>query len=670
MINLTINGIKTQANPGDTILKTALDAGIYIPTLCHEARFPPHGGCGLCVVEIAGLTKPVRACATHVSEGMAVQTASPRIKNIRKHLLELQFSEHAGDCKAPCQLACPAQTNCQGYISLILDGRIQEGYQLAMEAHPFPGSIARVCPRPCESKCRRGLKDTPINIAGLKRFIADASKSYVPTIANSTGKSVAIVGGGPAGLTAAYFLRRAGHNVAVYERMPKMGGLLRYGIPEYRLPKAVLDAEIDVLAHMGIRLCNNTILGNDINLDELHSEHDAVIIATGAGLSRKAGIPGEDLPFVIGGIDFLRDVDTCDSLGGKSVVVFGGSNTAIDAARTALRLGAKSVVVAYRRTKDEMPAEPEEIADAEEEGVLFKFLVAPLEIVQDFGFDDNDKSDMPVYSGVKLQKMTLGEPDASGRRSPVSIPGQEELLPADIVITAIGQAVALGGLESITTTRGALDADKNCFGTNLAGVYAIGDATGQSAYAIEAISHGRKAAAAIHESLVGTCAPWAMLPKLLSSEEKTPSDFADIPTAPRAKNPKKEAPKGFDEVHMSLSNEDAMLEARRCLSCGCGGYDKCKLVSYANDYNATPDKYKKSNPTLAKATPIYDPKKCIHCGLCVKACAEDRGILTMAYRGINVTVYAHPIGNCAKCGNCAKICTVGARAHVLHNVIL
>jgi len=477
----------------------------------------------------------------------------------------------------------------------------------------------------------------------------------------STGKSIAIVGGGPAGLTAAYFLRLGGHSVAVYERMPKMGGLLRYGIPEYRLPKAVLDAEIDVLVRMGIEMCSGVVLGKDISLDELRGKHDAVVIATGAGLSRPMGIPGEDLPFVFGGIDFLREVGRYGSLSGKSVIVIGGSNTAIDAARTALRLGAESVTVVYRRTKDEMPAEPEEIVEAEEEGVQFRFLVAPLTI----SYDSASRGVTPAQKGILLQKMTLGEPDTTGRRSPVPMPGQEELLPADIVISAVGQTVALGGLDSLATTRGALEADNSCFGTNLPGVYAIGDATGQSAYAIEAIGHGRKAAAAIHESLTGENAPWPKLPMLLATDEKTPADFADIPIAERANNPKKEAPKGFEEVHMSLSSQDAIYEAGRCLSCGCDGYDKCKLVNYANDYNAAPGRYKPAKDSLstASATPIYNPQKCVHCGLCVKACAEDRGILTMAYRGINVTVEAHPIDNCAKCGNCSKICPVGARVN-------
>ena len=689
MINLTIDNIKIKSQEGQMVLSAAHSAGISIPTLCHNENFPAHGSCGICIVEDSD-GRLIRACATPVADGMVINTNSERVIAARKRLLELQLSMHTGDCKAPCQLACPAQTDCQSYIALLAQGQIKEAVSCMLEAHPFPASMARVCPRPCEAKCRRGIRDEPINIAGLKRFAAEmiakeiisSSKTALdicmPEIKPDTGQAVAIVGGGPAGLTAAYFLRRAGHEVAVFDYMPKMGGLLRYGIPEYRLPKAVLDAEISLLAHMGIGLHNGVSLVSramlmqskhvhnpksvteQLLLTDLQKQYDAVIIAIGAGASRPMGIPGEDLPCVFGGIDFLREV-ACDSQGmqsviiGQKVVVIGGSNTAIDAARTALRLGAGSVTVAYRRTKDEMLADPAEITEAEEEGVKFKFLVSPMEV---------------TASGIRLQLMTLGEPDADGRLNPKPIPGQEQWLNSDIIITAIGQAVDLSILETLEKSQSAINTNPDTFQTSLPGVFAIGDVTGQSAYAIEAIGYGRKAAAAIHEYLSAEdqlTPSWETLPAILVKDEKSSPDLTHIPSISRENPAKKEAYKGFEEVHQNLTATQAVSEASRCLSCGCRNYSGCKLISLANQYYADPKKHISRNQPkhpIDTSNPLftYDPNKCVLCGQCIHACAQDRAVLTMAHRGLKAQVVAHPQSNCAHCGNCAAVCPVGARA--------
>lgn len=629
---MKINNKKITIKDGDTILSAAKRAGIYIPTLCQDDRFPAHGSCGLCIVELEGKKELVRACATTATNNMVIKTASNRVVNARKKLIELLLSSHSGDCVAPCRLACPAYSDCQGFINMIKNGHNQEAYHKMMEAHPFPRSISMVCPRPCEEKCRRGLVDAPVNIAGLKQYgaVFFDNLAYIPNTRHETGKTVAVIGGGPSGLTAAYFLRLSGHSVTVYERMPKMGGLLRYGIPDFRLPKSIVDEEISVLAQMGIKLkCNSKK-----DIDTIIRHYDAVVVATGAGLGTSINIPGETLPYVVSGIDFLQDIALCKMKQCKGkVIVIGGSNTAIDAARSAMRLNATSVTIVYRRTKDEMPAEPDEILKAEEEGIKFIFLAAPLEI----------------KNGVRLQNMTLGEPDASGRRSPIPKIGDEAFLKADLIISAIGQSVDMDGLDMLEKSR-AINVDPITFQTSLAGVYAIGDVTGKSSYAIEAVGHGRKAAAAINMYLTGELPHWEVKQDILVTDEKTRDDFANIKKALRIKTP--------------ITNKTAFMEANRCLSCGCDDYHECKLLELSNSYLANPKKYanpKKHRLSQDKTNPLftYDPNKCVHCGLCIKACQGK--ILTMTNRGINLCVAAHPQSNCVKCGSCLGICPVGAR---------
>lgn len=249
-LRINIDGREVTGIAGQTILEACKDHGIDIPTLCYDERTEIYGSCGLCVVEVAGNPKLVKACATPITEGMEITTRSKRIIESRKTNLELLLSNHIGDCVAPCQLACPGQTDCQGYVGLIANGEYEAAIELIKKKLPLPASIGRVCPHPCEKACRRGLIDEPISILWLKRFAADLdidAGMFMPEIAEDSGKSVGIIGGGPAGLTAAYFLRAAGHAVTIYEAMPKMGGMLRYGIPEYRLPKAVLDEEVELI---------------------------------------------------------------------------------------------------------------------------------------------------------------------------------------------------------------------------------------------------------------------------------------------------------------------------------------------------------------------------------------------------------------------------------------
>ncbi len=487
MIEFIIDGTPVQGEQGESILEVASRYGIEIPTLCHSEKLKEFGACGMCVVEAENSPKLLRACATPISEGMNVNTMTDRVLRARKTALELLMSDHEGDCIAPCQHACPAETDCQAYVGLIANGQYRESLIVLKNKLPLPASIGRVCPHPCETACRRKHFENPVSIAQLKSFVADVdlnSESYMPEVLADSGKSIAIVGGGPAGLSAAYFLRQKGHAVTVFDMMPHMGGMLRYGIPQYRLPNEVLQKEIDLIEKMGVTLKNNIKIPGDITLEKLQKEYDAVLVAVGAWVSVPMRVPGEDATNVFGGIDFLCSVIEEKPFEiGKNVAVCGGGNTAMDACRTAIRLGAENVYVVYRRTKNEMPAELIEIEEAEEEGVQFKYLTNPSEIISSNG----------RVAAIRLQRMELGEPDTSGRRSPVPT-DEYETLDVDSVIMAIGQKSDLEGFDALDITRkNTISADEQRFTTNIPGVFAAGDVTNNGAgIAIAAIDEAHK----------------------------------------------------------------------------------------------------------------------------------------------------------------------------------
>ena len=480
-----------------------------------------YGACGLCVVEAEGIPKLLRSCSAKVSEGMVINTESERVVQSRKVAMELLMSAHDGDCVAPCQLNCPAHTDCQGYVGLIANGEYDAALKLIKNKIPLPASIGRVCPHPCEKACRRKNVEEPINIAQLKAFAADMdlkANSYLPDIMVRTGKKVAIIGGGPAGLTAAYYLNIMGHSVTVYDMMDKMGGMLRYGIPQYRLPKEVLDQEIALIEKSGVKLVNNVKLGKDFTINSLKENNDAVIVAVGAWKSSSMRTPGEDLEGVYGGIDFLRAVikGNAPAIGDK-VVICGGGNTAMDACRTAVRLGAKEVYVVYRRTRNEMPADKLEIDEAEEEGVIYKFLTNPLSFNGENG----------KVTSITLQVMELGEPDASGRRRPVPVEGKTEEIAVDSVILAIGQKLVQGDVSELKLNeRGNIEADPDFFTTNIDGVFAIGDATNRGAsIAIEAIGEADRCAKAVDAYLNGQ--PLDTRVPYISKRDESTIDYSD-----------------------------------------------------------------------------------------------------------------------------------------------
>ena len=310
-IKVTINGQVCTGTPGQTLLQIAEANGIQIPNLCHNSELKHYGGCSLCVVEAENSPKLLRACATIATDGMVINTESERVVRTRKTSIELLMSDHDGDCRGPCVLKCPASVNAQGYIQAIARGDDKEAVRILKERLPIPASIGRVCPHPCEGGCRRQMVEESISISYLKYFAADnviKAGGYLPAKAASTGKRVGIIGGGPGGLTAAYYLSLKGHRVTIVDAMPQMGGMLRYGIPEYCLPKRVLDEEIAEIASLGVEMKNNYRIGVDATFEEFKSHYDAVILAIGAWESMPIGCPGEDLDGVMGGIDFLQRV--------------------------------------------------------------------------------------------------------------------------------------------------------------------------------------------------------------------------------------------------------------------------------------------------------------------------------------------------------------------------
>ena len=667
---LNINGKEVTGVAGQTILEVARENDIFIPTLCYDERTKIYGSCGLCMCEVEGNPKLCKACATEIAPGMVIRTNTERVTESRKTNLELLLSNHTGDCRPPCVLACPGQTDCQGYVGLIANGEYEKALELIKDKIPLPAALGRVCPHPCEEACRRGLIDEPISIQQLKRFAADMDlegEVFVPECEEDTGKSVAIIGGGPMGLSAAYFLRQMGHDVTIFESMPNAGGMLRYGIPEYRLPKAVLDEEIATIESMGVEIITNTKVGVDIPFETIRSDYDAVLLGIGAWVSTGVGCKGEDAEGVIGGIDFLRRVVRNEEIGmGRKVAIVGGGNTAMDACRTAVRLGAEEVYNIYRRTKDEMPADMVEIEEAEEEGVIFKNLTNPIEVVK----DENGH-----VKEVVLQVMELGEPDASGRRKPVPVEGKTETLAIDTMILAIGQAVDATVFDCDKTRKNAIAYDPDTFMTSIPGVFAGGDCGNDKiSIAIEAIADARKAADSIDAYLYGEVLKYEK-PYVVERDDITEKTFEDRERMCRPEIPQlspEERKDNFSEViPEGFTEEQAVAEASRCLECGCHDYFECKLIDFANQYDVHPERFagEKSTIEFEDDHPfiVRDPNKCILCGLCVRVCDEVMGVgaLGLVHRGFDTVVKPNmekPLieSGCISCGQCVSVCPTGA----------
>jgi formate dehydrogenase major subunit len=468
----------------------------------------------------------------------------------------------------PCIGNCPSGTDIRGVLTTIAQaeayGRTTEqAYEIAwrmiLENNPFPATCGRVCPHPCEAGCNRNDKDAPVAINAIERFLGDfaLAKGLKPSVLTEEKfpEKVAVVGAGPAGLSCAYHLARRGYSVTVFEAFSKAGGMLRYGIPEYRLPRNVLDAEIKRIEDMGVEIKCNTVVGRDISLDQLKSGYQAVFVGIGAHKGMKLRVPGEDAPNVYTGTEFLNKVNSGDKVevGGK-VLVVGGGDTAIDAARISKRLGA-DVTIVYRRTRNEMPAIAPEIEGALEEGVKIEFLAAPVEIVLENG----------RAVGMKCIRMELGEPDASGRRRPVPKPGSEFVIEATTIIAAISQEPNFDGFTMLKEGKDWIKADE-WGATKAEGIYSGGDDIELGLVTI-AVSQGRFAAEAIDARFRGRQLEKRQRPPIIKSDKMKLSWYKEAARNERQKVPPQE--RGFDtEIEKGLTEQQALDEAKRCMSCG------------------------------------------------------------------------------------------------------
>lgn len=501
------------------------------------------------------------------------QTAPNPVLSTIKYFRE-EYEEHIRDqkCRAgvctdlfssPCQNACPAGVNVPGYLALVSEGRVRDAYDLIRRENPFPAVCGRVCTHPCESKCRRGMLDESLAIADVKRYISDKvfemNEPFRKIQFPPTSKKIAIIGAGPSGLTCGFYLAQTGHDVTVYDSKPYAGGILRYGIPEYRLPKDILQKEIDILKQSGINMILNTEIGKDISFDDLRKEHDAIYIATGTQLSNTMGINGENLTGVYPGLDFLRDVNMGNEVKvGDKVAVIGGGSTAMDAARTAIRLGASEVHVLYRREEKDMPADRREIEEALEEGVYLHELVTPISI------EGHRKVEQ-----IRISNLSQGKFDSSGRRRPVKEIGTEFLMDVDMVIPAVSQHSDLPFVdkEDIEITDwGTFVVEATTGMTKLKGVFAGGDIVRGPDTAIWAIADGKRAAIAIDKYLGGSgnLNKGEDIEIPVARDEESPDEHMRFERRMLMTN---ERAFNFKEVSKGYHKLNAMAEAMRCLRC-------------------------------------------------------------------------------------------------------
>jgi formate dehydrogenase (NADP+) beta subunit len=572
----------------------AADKYVYNGPQTCAALASLYGGKRVCSIGCLGMGDCIRSCkfnAIHMGPngypvvdetkcvgcGACETTCPKNILTVRTMSQRLLTFNEEDAALSPCQQTCPAEIDIPKYIGCIRKGDYAGAVNTIRERNPLLLACGRVCPHPCEEYCRRSIEDEAVSINQLKRFVADwemnsGTRLPIPC-APDTGKKVAVIGGGPAGLSCAYFLRRLGHSPTIFDAMPKLGGITRYGIPEYRLPDKVLDWEIEGILNLGIDVHYNTRLGKDFTIQSLHEEgFDAIFLGIGAWKDLNLRIEGEDAKGVWQGINFLSTVAGSPDKKipvGRSAAVVGGGNSAIDCVRTLKRIGCKDVYLVYRRTRKEMPANEVEIEAAEHEGIEFVFLAAPKQVVK----DENGNA-----KGLEYLKMELGEPDASGRRRPVPIEGSETILDVDMIISAISQKPDLDCLdkeqekENIRVTRwNTFENDEETLQCSLPYLFTAGDSATGPSLVVTAIGGGRRAARSIHQYLTGEEVKGS--PKSLRKRHIAESLFKTVPGVEKKERtpmPELEVAERIDsmiECDLVITEEAAAYESRRCLDC-------------------------------------------------------------------------------------------------------
>ena len=701
--SIEIDGRTLTGRAGQTILEVCRDHGVEVPTLCYEPKLPGFGACRMCVVDVEGEEAPPISCSRDAEPDMVVKTQTPRLREIRKTNLELIFSDHNAYCLPPCQNKCPSHIDIPGFLKANTEGDFVESARIFKRTIPFPSVLGRVCPAPCEEHCRRDEVEEAIAIRDSHRYAgdqvlkaqADGVKAPVPFEQGpASGKRVAVIGSGPTGMAAAYYLAISGHDITVFERDPEPGGMLRYGIPQYRLPKVeVLEAEYQGAWDLGVKLISNSALGRDFTIDDLQNQgFDAVVVAIGCYDTNMLGIPNEDADGVIDGLEYLRTA----TLGlpypdhaGKRVVVIGGGFTSMDCSRTSVRQGCSEVTLVYRRDMKDMPA-ADEVHEMLEEGARAIFQASPTRVIA----DDDGK-----VTGVEFIRMALGEPDDSGRRRPQPVEGTEFVIECDRVLLAIGQGPELDWLErgadGVEATKwGRLDADAVTFGTGRAGVFGTGDVRTGAATVVEAIAEGRRAAYAVDAYLQGQDLEEIRTRQILA--EPQPEFLSIVPFTDEVKEPrirlKSMEPevrnKSYIEYEIPYTQQEAMAESARCLQCTCEAIGYCDLRRQGIEYGTTlktlepertgfsfrsvgENRFTGTNHDYIRddshAFILREPARCIDCGRCANVCKEvvgaacydfmRTGFDTLVTTPLDMSLNTTP---CVSCGRCAETCPTGA----------
>ncbi len=704
-IRIEVDGRIVEGLEGQTILEVCRDNGIEIPTLCYEPKLPGFGACRMCVVEVEGEEHPPISCSRACEDGMKVQTQTEEVRRLRRTNLELIFSDHNAYCLPPCQNKCPSHIDIPGFLKQNAETNWRESTRIFKRTIPFPSVLGRVCPAPCEEHCRRDEVDEAIAIRDSHRYAGDQvikamlNEDLDPPIPFEvqarTGRRVAVIGSGPAGAAAAYYLLIAGHDVTIFERDPMPGGMLRYGIPQYRLPKVeVLEAEYEGIVRLGGRFVCDQGLGRDFTLDDLQMQgYDAVCIAIGCYDTNKLGIPNEGADGVIDGLDYLRTA----TLGleypghkGSRVVVIGGGFTSMDCTRTSVRQGAAEVTLVYRRDMKDMPA-ADEVHEAIEEGAQAIFQAGPVRVIT----DKNNK-----VTGVEFIRMQLGEPDASGRRRPAPAPGTEFTIPCDRVLLAIGQGPDLswigpGSDGPQPNKQRRLQADAVTFSTGRPGVFGTGDVRIGSATVVEAIAEGRRSAYAIDAFLKGMDLDAIRTRQTLA--EPQPEFLSIVPFTSEVKEPRYRLTKmdaevrnrSYVEYEIPYTRADAVAESTRCLQCTCEAIGFCDLRRLGIEYQTTlptlepqyhsgagyrsvsENRFTGYNHDYIRddshAFILREPSRCIDCGRCAQVCSEVVGAACYDFMRIGFdTLVTTPLDMslndtpCVSCGRCAETCPTGA----------